>query len=164
MTNEIERNIDIKTFSAALQQFEGVFSIYDQDFNLIFANDAAFKILPAYFTALKNGVSLVEAIRAQVAQLNPTASGRELEIKTSAFLSRFESGKSYELKAADNRTFHISHEKLGPKHTLGRGIDVTNLKKQQSRMQTLAKLNFKLANTDQLTGLSNRRHLSLIHI
>jgi len=158
MANEIESNVDIKTFAAALKQFEGVFSIYDQDFNLIFANDAAFKILPAYFTALKNGVSFVEATRAQVAELNPNASEQELEHRTNAFLSKFESGASYELKAADNRTFHISHEKLGPNHTLGRGIDVTNLKKQQSRMQTLAKLNFKLANTDQLTGLSNRRH------
>jgi len=158
MANEIESNVDIETFAAALRHFEGVFSIYDQDFNLIFANDIAFKVLPTYFTALKKGVSHVEATRAQVAELNPQISEQELELRTNTFLSKFKSGESYEIKATDNRTFHISHEKLGPKHTLGRGIDVTNLKKQQSRMQTLAKLNFKLANTDQLTGLSNRRH------
>lgn len=158
MINTQNTNVNITTFAAALQQLEGVFSIYDEDYNLIFANDTAYKILPIYFNALKNGRSLQEAARAQVAALSPEDSASKLEQKVKFFLTKFKSGDPFELDTKHNRSFHISHEKLGTKHILGLGTDITEIKQQKSEMRALAENNFKLANTDQLTGLANRRH------
>jgi len=158
MTITSNTNINITTFAAALSQLEGVFCIYDKDYNLIFANDTAFKILPTYFTALKNGMSFQEATRAQVIALNPEASEDEIEEKSSYFLTRLQSVEPYEFYTKTDRTFHVSHEKLGTKHILGLGTDITELKQQKYEMEALAENNFKLANTDQLTGLANRRH------
>ena len=157
MTNAMKK-VDIALFAAALQHLEGVFSIYDQDFNLIFANATAYKILPVFFAALENGASQYDATHAQLTALNPDDSENDLKYKTNYFLERLRSGASYEFVSKDNRNFHVSHEKLDTSHILGRGTDITDLKRQKSEMEVLADNNFKLANTDQLTGLANRRH------
>lgn len=148
---------NLRVFTDALERFKDSFAIYDRNYKLIFANSAAYDAMPAYFNALDSGRSIEEAHRAQVHQFFPEMPEPMLTEKSAAIVERFYYGSIYEIGITKNRTIQVRHETLNEHYTLALGIDISTIKSQQAEMESLAEENHRLANTDQLTGLANRR-------
>ena len=75
MTKRTKDNFYLEMFSEALERCGDVFAIYDQNFELVFANSAAFDAMPEYFNALQNKVGVREATRLQLLQYKSHLSG-----------------------------------------------------------------------------------------
>lgn len=157
MLDHIEDTQHLKVFTEALERFEDAFAIYDQSYTLLFANSAAYDAMPAYFDALMKGLGIREANRLQILSFYPNMTEDTLKEQTDTMLERFYAGTTYEVSVTKNRTIQVRHESLNEHYTLALGIDVTEIKSQQAEVETLAEENHRLANTDQLTGLANRR-------
>ena len=149
------QHLDI--FTEALERFEDVFAIYDQDYKLVFANSAARAAMPAYFDALSRGQGIWEAHRLQIIQTLPNMPADKVIAHIHVMTEKLYSRAVYEVGISRNRTIQVRHETLNEHHTLALGMDVSQIKSQQAEMEKLAKENFNLANTDQLTNLANRR-------
>lgn len=152
-------------FTEALERCSDIFAIYNENQKLVFANSAAFDSMPVYFNGLKNGLSAEEASRRQILKNRPDISEEELKTLNHIMSIRRSSGEVFELNItksgpglAKNQVLQVRHEHLNNDHTLVVAIDITKIKNQQEEMEKLALENFNLANTDQLTGLANRRH------
>lgn len=158
MKTRINLSENTKIFIKALERLSTVFAVYDEDGNLVFANRAAREALPAYFGSLENGDSIREATIKQIKFQAPKISSKDLLLHTNLINDQQFSGKQYEVEGTRNRTFAVKHEKLTSNTYIGHGMDVSELKRQQSKLEMYARLNFNLANTDQLTDLANRRY------
>jgi len=157
MSSPVEETQHIEIFTKVLERFDDVFAIYDQNHKLVFANAAAHDAMPVYFKALSEGGELEFATRLQVMEKNPGQTEKVTKYLTDRMVELFHSEKAYEVEISNNRIMQVTHERLDDDYKLGLGIDVTKIKSQQIEMKTLAEDNLRLANTDQLTGLANRR-------
>lgn len=152
-----QKKLYVRTFSEALERFGHAFAIYNKDYSLIFANAAAFKAMPSYFNALKQGKPIRDAIELQIRSAFPQMPDPDLDRLTDIFLERSRTNDSYEVAGEGGTVTKVTNHTLSEGLILGLGMDVTKLKNQKTKLETLANENYKLAITDQLTGLSNRR-------
>ncbi len=144
-------------FLGAMERVHSLFCLYDKDYKLIFANNAACQAMPEFCNALLQGKTLEEATRLEIKRSAPDHSAEEQEQLTRIFLEKQLSGETYEVSGTQDRLFAVSHGEIDENYILGLGMDVTESKKQRKKLEALATQNSILANTDQLTGLSNRR-------
>jgi len=158
MVRQNRHNTSIKMFTDALEQLADIFCIYDEDYRLVYANSAAFEALPIYFTALSEGLTILEGIRKVVKHDRPELDASGVEKRSLMLNERVKQHAPYEIRGSKDRVFRVRNEILNNQFTFSSGVDVTKLKAQKVRMERLAKENFHIANTDQLTGLANRRH------
>lgn len=68
----------------------------------------------------------------------------------------------FETDLTDGRWFKMTRVRIANGYTLLTGVNVTDLKKTQASLEKSNKYIATLANTDQLTGLKNRRAFNLI--
>ena len=151
-------NPSIKVLASALEQLADMFCIYDKKYRLVYANGAAFKAMPIYFNTLNEGGSTREAIENAIRADNAELDDEAITAICDGFNIRLRSGDPYEIRLANGQSMQIQKTTLENGYMLVLGIDVTKLKKQKAQMASLAEENHQLANTDQLTGLANRRN------
>lgn len=151
-------NLDLDTLLEAIDRLETTFALYDKDFRLIFANKAAHAAWPALYDGLDQGLSQWDAVRAEIALQLPKSSDREVDMYTEYTIGIVRSGKVGEITGRDGQVFRTLHESLGERGIVGIGVDLTNFRRNQEKLEALVDENFRLANVDELTGLSNRRH------
>ena len=142
----------------AIDRLESVFAVYDKDFRLVYANESARRAWPHFYDGIANGQSHFDAMRKEISLQFPQLPDRQIEEFTKFSLNVVRPGGKGELQTRDGRTYQTHHEKLGDAGTVGIGVDLTALKSHQKQLKELAQLNEMLANNDELTGLSNRRH------
>ncbi|MEM8940535.1 MAG: EAL domain-containing protein [Pseudomonadota bacterium] len=151
------QRLDLDTLLEAIDRLDSVFALYDRDFRLIFANKAATNAWPELYSALARGLPQYEAICAEIRQQLPDATEAEILQATDYTVAGVNSYKASEITARGSRIFRILHERLGDRGIVGIGVDLTNLRKNQEKLEALAVENHRLANIDELTGLANRR-------
>ena len=150
--------LDFDLLLEAIDRLESVFAVYDQDFSLIYANESARQAWPEFYDGLAAGQSHFDAMRTEIKTQFPDLPDDQIDEFTKFSLGVVRPGGKGELTTRNGRTYQTHHEKLGSVGTVGIGVDLTDLKAHQKRLKELAKLNHILANNDELTGLSNRRH------
>ena len=151
-------NLDLDVLLAAINRLETAFSVYDTDFRLMYANESAKSAWPVFYDGLARGLSYSEAMRAEIRKQFPDAPDEQIEAFTEFSLNIVRPGGKGELETRDGRIFETNHELLGDAGAVGIGVDLTELKFHQRQLKALVKENYALANEDELTGLSNRRH------
>lgn len=157
MLEPIQDTQYLEIFTEVLERFEDVYAIYDKNYNLIFANSAGFDAMPVYFKAMSEGLEVWDAHCLQIRSFQPTMSDADVSAYTDVMVNKFRSHTVYEVGVTKGRRIQVRHESLNEHYTLALGIDVTNMKAHQVEMENLAQENHRLAFTDQLTGLANRR-------
>lgn len=150
--------LDFDLLLEAIDRLESVFAVYDKDFSLIYANESARQAWPDFYNGLAKGQSHFEAMRNEIRTQFPDLPDDQIDQFTEFSLGVVRPGGKGELSTRNGRTYQTHHEKLGTVGTVGIGVDLTDLKAHQKRLKELAQLNHLLANNDELTGLSNRRH------
>ncbi|MEM6485483.1 MAG: EAL domain-containing protein [Pseudomonadota bacterium] len=151
------QRLDLDTLLEAIDRLDSVFALYDRDFRLIFANKAATNAWPELYAALARGLPQYEAICSEIRQQLPDATEEEILKATDYTVAGVNSHKASEITARGGRVFRTLHERLGDRGIVGIGVDLTNLRKNQKKLEALAVENHRLANIDELTGLANRR-------
>ena len=151
-------DLDTNTLLEAIDRMQSSFAVYDNDFRLVYANAAARTAWPTLYSELANGRSQLDAVRGEIRRLFPDLPEDGVAEAAAYTLEAQETGEPREIHATDGRIFRTHHEKVGNDGTVAIGIDLTDLKAHEKKLQRLAKENFRLANKDELTGLSNRRH------
>lgn len=144
----------------AIDRLESVFAVYDKDFRLVYANESARRAWPHFYNGISRGESHFDAMKTEIKLQFPDLPDTQIDEFTKFSLSVVRPGGKGELQTRDGRTYQTQHEKLGDAGTVGIGVDLTALKSHQQQLRELAKLNELLANNDELTGLSNRRHFT----
>ena len=144
----------------AIDRLESVFAVYDKDFRLVYANESARRAWPHFYDGIARGEPHFDAMKKEIRLQFPDLPDAQIEEFTRFSLDVVRPGGKGELQTHDGRTYQTHHEKLGDAGTVGIGVDLTALKSHQQQLKELAKLNELLANNDELTGLSNRRHFS----
>lgn len=152
------KDLDLTTLLEAIDKLESLFAIYDNDFNLVFANRASHEAWPDLYAALQQGCSQHEAIEKEITRQFPDRSPEEIAAFTEYAVKSASSGERGESRAQNGRIYRTWHEKMGDDWVVAVGLDLTDLKKQERQLSKLASENFNLANVDELTGLANRRH------
>lgn len=151
-------DLDLDTLLKALDRMQSSFAVYNNEFQLLYANAAARKAWPTHYSELEKGRSQEDAVKAEIRELFPHLSEDDLSNATAHAMEAQRTGEARELFARDGRIFRTHHEEVGDKGIVALGIDLTDLKAQEKKLDKLAKENFELANRDALTQLSNRRH------
>ena len=144
----------------AIDRLESVFAVYDKDFRLVYANESARQAWPHFYNGIARGESHFDAMKNEIKLQFPELPDAQIDEFTKFSLNVVRPGGKGELQTRDGRTYQTHHEKLGDAGTVGIGVDLTALKSHQNQLKELAKLNALLANNDELTGLSNRRHFT----
>lgn len=157
MSERFRKTQSIRLISEALDHTDNLFAIYDRNHNLVFANAAAFDAMPAFFTSLSEGATHNEATQQQIRFSLPDLPEEQLNEVAKRFIEKQLNGESFHVRSSKNRVFHVKHERLTDGYLLGIGMNITQITQQTDKMEALAAENFKLANTDQLTNLANRR-------
>lgn len=152
--------LDIPTLLKALDRLHSGFAIHDKDFGLLYANKATRSYWPDLYTGLEKGLSQREAVTNEVRAQFPDKKPEEQVQIINYCIEAQNSGEAYEIVTRDGRVFRTHHETIGDGGFVAIGIDLTDIKSYESRLKHLAKENLKLANKDELTGLSNRRYFS----
>lgn len=150
--------LDLDTLLEAIDRLDTVFAVYDKDRRLVFANKSAHAGWPVLYEGLAQGLSEYDATRNEIASQFPNHSDEEIDQFTKYTIAITSSGGHGEIRSQSGRIFRTHHEVLGEKGIVGIGVDLTDLKKHELELSRLADENFRLANIDELTGLSNRRH------
>lgn len=150
--------LDLDTLLEAIDRLDTVFAVYDKDRRLVFANKSAHAGWPILYEGLAQGLSEFDATRNEIASQFPNHSDEEIDQFTKYTIATTSSGGHGEIRSQSGRIFRTHHEVLGEKGIVGIGVDLTDLKKHELELSRLADENFRLANVDELTGLSNRRH------
>ena len=144
----------------AIDRLESVFAVYDKDFRLVYANESARRAWPHFYNGIARGESHFDAMRNEIQLQFPDLPDAQIDEFTKFSLNVVRPGGKGELSTRDGRTYQTHHETLGDSGTVGIGVDLTALKSHQKQLKDLARLNELLANNDELTGLSNRRHFT----
>jgi len=144
----------------AIDRLESVFAVYDKDFRLVYANESARQAWPLFYDGIARGESHFDSMKTEIQLQFPDLPDAQINEFTKFALSVVRPGGKGELSTRDGRIYQTHHQTLGDAGTVGIGVDLTSLKSHQKQLKDLAKLNELLANNDELTGLSNRRHFT----
>lgn len=150
--------LDLETLLEAIGRLDTVFAVYDKDHRLLFANESAQRGWPILYEGLAQGLSRYEATRNEIESQFPNHSEQEIDQFTQYTMKSTDAGQRGEIRGQTGQIYRMHHEVLGDKGVVGIGVDLTDLKKHEKELSRLAEENFRLANIDELTGLSNRRH------
>ena len=153
-------HLKLDVLLAAIDRLESVFAVYDKDFRLVYANESARRAWPHFYDGIARGEPHFDAMKKEIRLQFPDLPEQQIDEFTRFSLNVVRPGGKGELQTRDGRTYQTHHEKLGDAGTVGIGVDLTALKSHQRQLKELAKLNELLANNDELTGLSNRRHFT----
>ncbi len=151
-------DLDLQTLLEAIDRLGSLFAIYDKEFKLVFANKATHEAWPDMYAALEAGCSQAEAIKLEITRQFPDRTEAEIDQYTAYALDKVRIGERGESRAQNGRIYRTWHEAMGDDWIVALGLDLTDLKKQETELSHLAKENSRLANVDELTGLANRRH------
>jgi len=153
-----EAELDLATLLKALDRMQSSFAVYDDSFQLLYANAAARDAWPTHYAELEKGRSQLDAVKAEIRELFPDLPNDNVANFAAFAVEAQRTGEVREIHARGGRIFRTHHEKVGDKGIVALGIDLTDLKAHQKKLQKLASENYKLANRDALTRLPNRRH------
>ena len=147
-----------KSIIAMVGSLDSVFILYDKAYTPIYWNDVARQALPTFFETLENGLTLDRARRNTIKSLLPELPADNIEKTLNEIIELQVSGRTYEFLGENGRLYIFKNYSLGSDRALGVGIDITEVSEYRDRNASMALEVIKLANTDQLTALSNRRH------
>jgi diguanylate cyclase (GGDEF)-like protein/PAS domain S-box-containing protein len=144
----------------AVESLPDAFCLYDPDERVVMFNSRYAAGLGSFSETLSPGASYELIVRLGVAHgFYAAAAGREEDFVREHLEAFRNPPPPYEARSADGRWFRLARIKTPTGHTVSFRTDITELKEKEA---ALAKLNFeleRLATTDALTGVPNRRSL-----
>ncbi len=128
---------ELRLLGEAIDASPSPFTLYDQDFRLIYANQTSRNVWPELHEALAGGLGLERAARVGAEALFPEASEETLQKATQYVISQFDSENPHDMMAPDGRWMKVTHNKLHDRAVVGVGLDITDLKVREKELDTV---------------------------
>ena len=121
----------LRLLGEAIDSSPSPLTLYDQDYNIIYANKTSRSLWPELHAELAKGVGLEKAAYQAAAVLFPDAPDEVIQAAADYAVFTFNSPDAHEMKAGDGRWLKLSHHKIGDRAVAGIGFDITDLKNNE---------------------------------
>ncbi len=138
MNASLSKNLTIENLrllGEAIDSSPSPLTLYDKDYNIIYANETSRKLWPELHEELSKGVGLEQAAYQASQSLFPDAPEEVLRGATDYAIFTFNSSEANEMKASDNRWMKLTHHQIGDRAVAGVGVDITDLKVKAKDLQ-----------------------------
>ena len=125
----------LRLLGEAIDSSPSPLTLYDQNYNIIYANKTSRTLWPELHTELAKGVGLEKAAYQAAAVLFPGAPENVIQAAADYAVFTFNSTKAHEMKAGDGRWLKLSHHKIGDRAVAGIGFDITDLKNNEKALK-----------------------------
>ncbi len=144
----------------AIESLSDAFCLYDPDDRIVLLNPEYAKTYGGFAEMIVPGTSYEFVVRLGIERgLYPAAAGRVDEFVREHVAALRDLPPPYEVKSPDGRWYRIEKKRTPSGHMVSFRVDISELKEKEA---ALARLNAdleRLATTDPLTGVPNRRAL-----
>ena len=138
MNASLSKNLTIENLrllGEAIDSSPSPLTLYDKDYNIIYANETSRKLWPELHEELSKGVGLEQAAYQASQSLFPDATEEVLRRATDYVIFTFNSSEASEMKASDDRWMKLTHHQIGDRAVAGIGVDITDLKVNEKDLQ-----------------------------
>ena len=125
---------ELRLLGEAVDNSAAPTTLFDNDYNLIYSNQATRNLWPDFHENLANGKGLEETLYAMCQTLFSDKGEEVVKEATRHIYSSFKSFETYEIRANDDRWIKFSHRPIGNQAIGGVGIEITDLKKKQKEL------------------------------
>lgn len=125
----------LKVIGTAIDCSVSPFALYDQDFNLVYANQVTREAWPELIKSLTAGAPIKQAIQNMVSALFPMGTEDQTAMAYNHAWSTLRSVEPVTMQAANGRWFEMTHHKIGEKFTAGTGVEITKLVKKETEIK-----------------------------
>ncbi len=115
------------------------FTLYDQNFRLIYANETSRKIWPELHEAFARGEGLQRAARIAAEALFSDAPEETINKATRYVIHQFDTEDPHDMMGPDGTWLKVTHKKLHDRAVVGVGVDITDLKVHEKELQDAQK-------------------------
>jgi signal transduction histidine kinase/ActR/RegA family two-component response regulator len=149
--------LNVETVLEALQALNDGIAIYGPDDRQLFVNDVAYRRFRTYYQGMADGMTHVEALKAQFRQALPDLSDAELTAAADEHFAKFKSGETYQTRTEDGRTVLATFRKMSRGRKAGISIDITDLRRREKELEKARKA-AEAASTSKSAFLANMSH------
>lgn len=138
MDVQLSKNLgieDLRLLGEAIDSSPSPLTLYDKNYNIIYANETSRKLWPELHEELSKGVGLEKAAYQAAITLFPDAPEEVIRGATDYVIYTFNSPDANEMKASDDRWMKLTHHQIGDRAIAGIGVDITDLKRKEKSLE-----------------------------
>ncbi|MEJ2117449.1 MAG: histidine kinase dimerization/phospho-acceptor domain-containing protein, partial [Alphaproteobacteria bacterium] len=158
MTKETQSQDDMAALALeAIECLPCGFSILDENFRPVLANQAARRNFAEYFSALERGLPLHEALFEATKQVMPNeAPDKCLEI-SNAMTQNILAGRPADVRTRDGHCFSTTFQPMNGNRYVAIWADISELRQREDELE-ISRLQAETANTAKSSFLANMSH------
>ena len=122
---------ELKLLGEAIDSSPSPLTLYDNNHNIIYANQTSRELWPELHVELSKGVGLQKAAIEASKVIFPQAPEAVLKQATDYVIKTFNSPEAHEMRASNGRWITLTHHQIADKAIAGIGVEITELKKQE---------------------------------
>jgi len=130
---------ELKLLGEAIDSSPSPLTLYDNDFNLIYANPTSQRLWPELHAAFSQGLGLEAAARRAAEVLFEGAPEAVIENATQYAIYTFLNDEPNEMMSAGGQWAKLTHHRIGDKAVAGMGVDITAQKKREKELERAKK-------------------------
>ena len=138
MNTRLSKNLSIENLrllGEAIDSSPSPLTLYDNNYNIIYANETSRKLWPELHAELSKGMGLEAAAYQAACVLFPDAPAEIIKAATDYAIFTFNSSDAHEMRASDNRWMRITHHRIADRAVAGIGVDITDLKSNEEDLK-----------------------------
>ncbi len=138
MDAHLSKNLSIehlRLLGEAIDSSPSPLTLYDNNFNVIYANNTSRNLWPELHKELSKGVGLEKAAYQAAKAVFPDSPEDELKSMADYVKYTFNSPKANEMRANNGRWMKLTHHPIGDRAITGIGVEITDLKANQKSLQ-----------------------------
>ncbi|MGJ8564880.1 MAG: sensor histidine kinase [Alphaproteobacteria bacterium] len=153
----VNAELSAKEILSAVEHLDTGFSIYRNDYSLVFANEILRSYFPVLYSRLDKGTPFDAAAHAQVDAIFSHLGEDAVNEMTTTVIKGLKSGEPINIMASGNRTVKIFHSKTSGGNVVGNCMDITDLLQKEKDLEK-AKEAADAANTAKSAFLASMTH------
>lgn len=114
-------------------------TLYDENYKIIYANDASRELWPELHAELSKGQGLEKAALEASKVLFPNSPPETIRAAAQYVINTFNSPVANEMMADSNRWVKLTHHKIADRAVAGIGVEITDFKEHEKKLKTAKK-------------------------
>ncbi len=130
---------DLRLMGEAIDASPSPFTLYDQNFQIIYANRASRDIWPELHRVLASGAGLEAAAIAESQAIFKGAPDATIRKAANYVIEQFNSTAPHDMMTASGQWMKVTHNKILDRAIVGVGSNISDLKKRESQLERAQK-------------------------
>ncbi len=129
----------LRLLGEAIDSSPSPLTLYNEKFELIYANGTSRELWPELHDAFSKGLGLHKAAHEASLVLFPGAPPEVIKAATAYAISTFESSEPAEMMASEGRWIELTHHQIAGRAIAGMGTEITDFKKREKDLKLAKK-------------------------